>query len=64
MVDYGEELDAGVGTRCADDFADRGAGKRIAGGGTATPYGRLESARFAWGIGGAPAVGGYEILTP
>lgn len=47
-----------------DDFAERGAGRRVAGGALPTPYGRLEAARFAWGVGGSPAVGGYEILTP
>jgi hypothetical protein len=47
-----------------EDFAERGGGRRIAGGAVATPYGRLEAARFAWSIGGSPAVGGYEILTP
>jgi hypothetical protein len=47
-----------------EDFAMRGGGRRIAGGALPTPYGRLEAARFAWSIGGAPAVGGYEILTP
>jgi hypothetical protein len=44
--------------------AERGAGRRIAGGALPTPQGRLEAARFAWGLGGSPAVGGYEILTP
>lgn len=47
-----------------EDYAQRGAGKRVTGGTTPTPYGRLEAARFAWGIGGEAAVGGYEILTP
>lgn len=63
--------DAGAHTRATlelwseeDDFADRGAGTRIAGGALATPYGRLQAARFAWGVGGSPAVGGYDILTP
>jgi hypothetical protein len=47
-----------------DPLAERGAGKRIAGGAIATPYGRLAAARFAWAIRGTAAVGGYEILTP
>ncbi len=47
-----------------DGMAERGAGRRIAGAAATTPYGRLEAARFAWSIGGTPAVGGYEILTP
>lgn len=48
----------------AGDYPERGGGRRISGGAVATPYGRLEAARFAWSIGGSPAVGGYEILTP
>jgi hypothetical protein len=44
--------------------AERGAGHSIAGGAISTPLGRLEAARFAWSLGGSPAVGGYEILTP
>ena len=63
--------EAGVHTRATlelwsedDPLAERGAGTRIAGGATSTPYGRLEAARFAWAIRGTAAVGGYEILTP
>ncbi len=44
--------------------AERGAGHSISGGAISTPFGRLEAARFAWSLGGSPAVGGYEILTP
>lgn len=47
-----------------DGPAERGAGRSIAGGAVSTPLGRLEAARFAWKLGGEPAVGGYEILTP
>lgn len=50
--------------REGESAAERGAGRRIAGGGAATPYGRLEAARYAWGLGGTAAVGGYDILTP
>jgi hypothetical protein len=46
-----------------DGMAERGGGRRIGGGAVGTSYGRLEAARFAWSIGGDPAVGGYEILT-
>jgi len=63
--------EAGVHTRATlelwsedDPLAERGAGTRIAGGATSTPYGRLDAARFAWAIRGTAAVGGYEILTP
>jgi len=45
------------------ELADRGAGRRLAGAGLDTPYGRLEAARFAWAFRGEPAAGGYEILT-
>lgn len=44
------------------EIAERGAGRRVVAGGLATPYGRLEAARFAWGIDGEAAAGGYEIL--
>jgi hypothetical protein len=47
-----------------EGIAERGAGRRITGAAASTPYGRLETARFAWGIGGTAAVGGYDILTP
>jgi hypothetical protein len=47
-----------------DGAAERGAGRCIASGAISTPMGRLEAARFAWSLGGSPAVGGYEILTP
>jgi hypothetical protein len=47
-----------------DGPAERGGGRRIAGGALPTPQGRLEAARFAWSLAGSPAVGGYEILTP
>lgn len=47
-----------------DDVPERGGGRSIAGGAISTPGGRLEVARFAWNLGGAAAVGGYEILTP
>ncbi len=47
-----------------DGAAERGAGRSVAGGAISTPAGRLEAARFAWSLGGSPAVGGYEILTP
>jgi len=50
--------------REGESVAERGAGRRIAGAAAATPYGRLEAARFAWGLGGTAAVGGYDILTP
>jgi hypothetical protein len=45
------------------ELADRGAGRRIVAGGLATPYGRLDAARFAWAFRGEPAAGGYEILS-
>jgi hypothetical protein len=47
-----------------DGSTERGAGRSIASGAISTPMGRLEAARFAWSLGGSPAVGGYEILTP
>lgn len=47
-----------------DGAAERGGGRRISGGALPTPQGRLESARFAWSLGGSAAVGGYDILTP
>lgn len=49
--------------REGESAAERGAGRRIGGAGAVTPYGRLEAARFAWGLGGTAAVGGYDILT-
>jgi len=48
----------------ADDYPERGGGRRVSGGAIATPYGQLAAARFAWGFRGTTAVGGYEILTP
>lgn len=46
------------------ELADRGAGRVVVAAGLATPYGRLEAARFAWGISGKAAGGGYDILSP
>lgn len=45
------------------ELAERGAGRSVVAAGLTTPYGRLEAARFAWGIGGKAAAGGYEILS-
>lgn len=74
---YGEPListeydGAGLHTRATlelwPDFAEhlpeRGGGLRVSGASLINSGHRLEAARFAWTLEGAPAVGGYEILS-
>jgi hypothetical protein len=43
--------------------ADRGGGKRLAGGTGHIGNSKLEAAAFAWSIGGTPGAGAYEIYT-
>ena len=47
-----------------DHPAERGGGLRLCGGTADGPGGELRAARFRWSIGGAQAVGAYEILRP
>jgi hypothetical protein len=46
-----------------DGLAQRGGGKRLAGGTAHAADGDLEAARFDWSIGGSPARGAYEIFS-
>ena len=45
-----------------EGMAERGGGKRLGGGTAHAADGELEAARFEWSIGGAPALGAYEIF--
>jgi hypothetical protein len=45
-----------------EGMAERGGGKRIAGGTAQAADGELEAARFDWSVGGSPALGAYEIF--
>jgi hypothetical protein len=45
-----------------DGMAERGGGKRLVGGTAHASDGELEAARFEWSVGGAPALGAYEIF--
>ncbi len=45
-----------------DGIADRGGGKRLAGGCGRIGDADLEAAAFAWTMGGRPGFGGYEIF--
>lgn len=45
-----------------EGMAERGAGRRESGGMATLGGSGLAAARFAWSMGGTPAVGGYEIV--
>jgi hypothetical protein len=47
----------------AEHVPERGGGLLVDGGSLAKDGHRLEAARFSWSLEGAPAVGGYEIVT-